>query len=89
MNLRDYLTTQMEVFFDVSGYRSAILESLLKSFNARDINTQDFLAEFGLEDSFIIVFSFILDPNNFDRLVEYGNKCHTEKKTMCNQVVMV
>lgn len=56
-NLRDYIQTQSNLFFDVDGYRSVIdvdgyrsviIESLLSRIHARYIKAEEFRIEFGL-----------------------------------------
>jgi hypothetical protein len=87
-NLRDYIQTQSDLFFDVDGYRSVIIESLLSRIHARYINAEDFRLEFGLSEDFIDVFTFLFDSNNLDRIMAYGKKCF-ESRSLIGQMAMV
>ena len=58
-NLKDYIQTQTDLFFDVDGYRSVIIESLLGQIHATYINVNDFMVEFGLGENFFDIFVFV------------------------------
>ena len=81
-NLRDYIQTQSDMFFNVDGYRSVIIESLLSRIHARYINVDDFIIEFGLGENFLDVFTFLFDSDNFDRIMAYGSKCFEKVSSM-------
>ena len=87
-NLRDYIQTQSDLFFEVSGYRSVIIESLLSRIHARYINADDFIHEFGLSEDFMEVFTFLFDSNNLERISNYGRLCY-QRVSMVGQVALV
>ena len=87
-NLRDYIQTQSDLFFDVDGYRSVIIESLLSRIHARYINAEEFRIEFGLSEDFMEVFTFLFDSSNLESIMAYGRKCF-EKRNTIGQVTMV
>lgn len=73
MTLKECVLNEFSLYFDLTVYRQEQLNSMLDDFNGSNIDVNLFMSYFGLE-SYYQVLMFVLDGNNVERLISYGEK---------------
>lgn len=78
-NLYDYIMNNYIRFFDLTPGRAMELNYVLGLCHANEIRLDDFKEIFGLnEEGFFGILKFVVDKNNLEKVVLYGNMCHND-----------